>query len=231
MTDRTSLPARLSRWLRSPRTIRISGGKRIALASGGVLLAAAAATLASFTDVANLNLGNGSDGSGIGNPNRFDIAVVLPDGTVEQADDDAGYNWEVPWAETLIPGGSITTSIPLFNNTRDIQAAVAVSIELRNGDGTVADHPNITKFLRFTAARDGEELFADKPWAEAQADFGTLAAREADPLKPGEVYTAAAAGSVGTLDLTIAYLDEPETVDYNGGQSAFRVHFGAESTR
>lgn len=229
MTDPITPRERLTRWLRTPRSIRFTGKKRIALAGGGVLLAAAVATLASFTDFANLNLG--PEGSGIGNPNRFDIAVVLPDGTVEQADSDDGYNWDIPGAELLIPGGTIETAIPVFNNSANITGAVTVSLDLLNGDGSVGDRPNITEFLRFTAHRDGVELFTDKPWAEAQADFGKLEARDGDPLAQGDPFVAGAANSVGTLELSIEYLDAPETVDFNGGQSAFRVHFGAESTR
>lgn len=231
MTNGSTLRGRLGAWFRTPRTLRSSGRKRLVLAGGGLVLAASVATLASFTDVANLNLGNGADGSGIGNPEKFDLAVVLPDGTVEQADTDAGYNWEVPGAETLIPGGTIATTIPIFNNSARIDASIAVSLVLLNGDGSVAERPNITQFLRFSATRDGVELFAERPWSEAQGEFGILSARDADPLNPGDPFTEGATNSAGSLELTIDYLDLPETENFNGGQSAFRVHFGAESTQ
>ncbi len=204
---------------------RASGRKRALLAGGTLLLVGAVATAAAFTDWANLNLG----GEGIGNSNRFDIGVVLADDTVEQADSDAGYDWIIDGSDGLIPGGEISTSIPVFNNTRNMRAMVSFETQLLNGDGSVGSQPNITKFLRFSAAIDGTELFADLPWDQAGGELGTLAARGSDPLSQGGVYVAGAEGSEATLDLTIAYLDEPETVDYNGGQSALRLRFDAES--
>ncbi|MEB4616643.1 hypothetical protein [Leucobacter sp. M11] len=206
-----------------------TGRKRLVLAGGAILLVAVLATAAAFTDFARLNLGTGAEGSGVGNPDRFDIAVVLPDQTVEQADSAAGYDWAVPGAELLVPGGSVQTTIPVFNNTPSTVADLDVSIELLNEDGSVTDRPNITRFLRFTAEVAGAELFRDAPWDEATGTISALAARGDQPLQQGDAFVPGAAESLRDLVLTVTYLDEPETVDYNGGQSAFRVHFAASS--
>ncbi len=57
-------------------TPRRSGTRRLLLAAGAVLLACGGVTAAAYTDAALVFLGTGSEGSGIGNPHRFDIAVL-----------------------------------------------------------------------------------------------------------------------------------------------------------
>lgn len=187
----------------------------------------AAVTFATLTDEASLGLGT----TGVGFAHRFDIAVVLPDGSVEQADSAGGYSWRVAGAETLVPGRSVKTTIPVFNNTPNLAAAVDIEIVL-SGDGSVGSAPNITKFLRFTAKDSaGTVLFHDVGWATAKADLGVLAARGGAALSQGGTYAAGATGSEDTITLTIDYPESTDTEDYNGGLSAFSVRIHATSTK
>lgn len=202
---------------------------RVALAAGtAVLLGAVATSSAAYVDRANLNLA-----ARVGSPDRFDIGLVLADGTVAQGDTDAGVDWAVAGAEDLVPGHAVTTEIPVFVNTPALAADTTVEIVLRGTDGAVApDVPNITPALRFTGrTSDGTVLFADVAWAEARGSLGVLAARGGDALAAGEAYAAGAAGSAETLTLTVAYPDAPGVEDLNGGRAALSVRFNATSVR
>lgn len=206
---------------------RRSGRLRL-VASAGVLLAAGTlVSSAAYVDEATLTLGD----TGIGFPYTFDIGAVLPDGTVVQADSDAGVDWVVAGAATLVPGGSVTTTVPVFNNTPTLAADTVVEVVLRNGDGSVAPGvPNITPFLRFTAQdQDGTVLFEDVTWDAASAPVGLLAPRGTDAVTAGDTYAAGATGSEGQITLTIDYLDEPGVEELNGGQSALALRFDATS--
>lgn len=206
---------------------RRSGRARLAASAGILLTAGTLVSSAAYVDEANLNLA----GTGIGFPYAFDIGAVLPDGTVEQADTDAGFDWVVTGAEALVPGGSVTTTVPVFNNTPTLAADTVVEVVLRNGDGTVAAGvPNITPFLRFTAQdQDGTVLFTDVSWDAASGSLGLLAPRGADALSAGDLYAPGAAGSEGAVTLTIDYVDEPGVEDLNGGQAALALRFDATS--
>lgn len=202
-------------------------GRLRLVASAGVLLAAGAlVSSAAYVDQANLNLGGG-----IGFPHAFDVGLVLPDGTVEQADTDAGFDWAVTGAETLVPGGSVTTTVPVFNNTPTLAADTVVQVVLRNGDGTVNPGvPNITPFLRFTAQdQDGTVLFEDATWDAAHGAVGLLTPRGSGSLAAGDTYAPGASGSEGSVTLTVEYLDEPGVEALNGGQAALALRFDATS--
>ncbi|MHA3684884.1 hypothetical protein ACXR2W_11590 [Leucobacter sp. HY1908] len=207
------------------RLHRLTGKKRLLLATGTLLLTGALATAAVLTDWANLNLG----GTGIGSANKFDIGVVIPAGTVEQADTDKGFDWRIKDSDALVPGGTIETEIPVFNNTPKIDAVVDFRLLLKGNQGAVPGKPNITEFLRFSAKLDGVELFADKPWEEAVGTLGKLEPRGKAPLAHGDVFVDGDSGSRQNLVLTITYLDDPQTVDFNGGQSALAIRFDAQS--
>lgn len=205
----------------------------VAVGVGSVCsVAAPGITSAAMTDRADLNLGNGAADSGIGFPDVFDIGVVLPNDTVEDADGPGGFDWTVPEAATLVPGHSVTTTIPVFNNTPTLGADTTFEIVLRNGDGqTAAGVPNITEFLRFTAEDDsGDLLFADVSWSDARASLGVLDPRGTAALAPGDGFTAGDAGSADAVTLIIDYPDVAGVEAYNGGQSAFSVRFDATST-
>lgn len=194
----------------------------------GVAAAVTASTVATLTDQANLNVG----ADGVGSPDRFDIGVVVADGTVEQADGVDGFDWVVPGAQELVPGHTLTTEIPVFNNTPKLNAETSFRLVLRNGDGSVAPGtPNITPYLRFTATVSGVEVFSDVSWEDATGSLGQLLARGDAPLVQGDAYVPGAAGSEERLELTIAYLDEAGVEQLNGGQAALAVRFDAESVR
>lgn len=197
---------------------------------GGVAAVAGGVTSAAYTDQANLNL---AGDAGVGYAGRFDIGVVLPNGTVEQADSPDGYAWAVPGAATLVPGHELVTQIPVFNNTADLLARTTMTVIARNGDGAVsATVPNITPFLRFTAVTgSGTVLFSDATLADAHASLGDLAARAQTPLAQGDAYAAGASGSSATITLTIRYLDASGVEALNGGQSAVAVRFDAVSAK
>ena len=60
------------------RPMRATGALRpvgLLVGASALLIAGVTTTAAAFTDEAQLHLGTGSPGSGIGNPDRFDIAV------------------------------------------------------------------------------------------------------------------------------------------------------------
>ncbi|MGC4151979.1 MAG: hypothetical protein QM628_02720 [Propionicimonas sp.] len=196
---------------------------------GAGALVAAVATIAvsaaAYYDHANMNLGM----DGIGSNNRFDIAVVKADDTVIQADAPAGVNWAIPGSDKLVPGRSVTTDIPVFNNSPALGADVVMTV-LADGDGSVGTAPNITSLLLFSAElSDGTSLFSEVSLAQASASMGTLVARGADALEEGDAYTPGEAGSEEVVTLTVAYPDENGVEDYNGGQSALRIRFDAES--
>ncbi|MBT8161618.1 MULTISPECIES: hypothetical protein [Arthrobacter] len=69
---------------------KATGRKRVALALGAATLACGLGiTAAAYTDFAVVNLGTGAANSGIGNPNKFDIAVKDAGGVLRDADSKA----------------------------------------------------------------------------------------------------------------------------------------------
>lgn len=206
---------------------RRSGKLRFAVTAGALVAATVTATSAAAYDFANLNF----VGEALIETPRFDIGVVRDNGTVEQADTEAGFDWAVAGAADLIPGRSVVTTIPVFNNTSVFKADTSFKIILRNGDGTVAAGvPNILPFLRFTGADEaGKVMFTNVTWDQAKGSLGALEPRWGSVLKQGDAYTPAAAGSAKKLKLTITYVDGPDVEKYNGGQTAVAVHFDAVS--
>lgn len=206
-----------------PRT----GQLRLVLTAGVLAMAAMAVTSAAATDFARLNI----VGDSLIESPQFDIGVVRDNGTVEQADTEAGFDWAVAGAADLVPGKSVATTIPVFNNTSNLKADTNFKIVLRNGDGTVgAGIPNILPFLRFTATDEGgKAIFSDVPWDQAKGALGVLEPRWGAILNQGDTYTRAADGSAKKLNLKITYLDGPGVENYNGGQAAIALHFDATS--
>lgn len=204
-----------------------SGRLRVVLTAGVLAAATVAVTSAAATDFARLNI----VGDAIGPLERFDIGLVRDNGTVEQADTEAGFDWAVPGAADLVPGRSVETTIPVFNNSPTFKADTSFKVILRNGDGTVAAGvPNILPFLRFSATDEkGTVIFSDVAWDQAKGQLGMLEPRWGAALNQGDTYTPAAEGSEKKLKLTIKYVDGPGVETYNGGQAAIAVHFDAAS--
>ncbi|MBB6403780.1 hypothetical protein [Arthrobacter sp. AZCC_0090] len=200
---------------------------RLLLTAGALAAATVAVTSASATDFARLNF----VGESLVESPRFDIGVVRDNGTVEQADKDGGFDWAVAGATDLVPGKSVATTIPVFNNTSNLKADTNFQIVLRNGDGRVAAGvPNILPFLRFTATDEANKaIFTDVPWDQAKGALGVLGPRWGAVLKQGDQFSPAADGSLKKLNLTIKYVDGPGVENYNGGQTAIAVRFDAVS--
>ncbi|MDD7960931.1 hypothetical protein [Microbacterium thalli] len=201
---------------------------RLAAAAGMLAFGAISISAAALADSATLGLG----ANGIGFEGRFAIGTVSLDGTVEQVIADGPAERPIPEAALLVPGGSISIEIPVFNNTERLAADTTVTVVAAGGDGAVADVPNITPYLRFTAVDPaGNELFSAATWDEATGSLGVLAPRGDLPLTDGDAFAPGAEGSAQTLVLTIDYLDEPGTEELNGGLSALSVRFDATSVR
>jgi len=154
-----------------------NGRKRMYLAAGSVAGIAALVTAAAFTDFANLNLGNGTDDSGVGGNNRFNIQVVGTDaagnpvaGTWQEAATAEGVNINVPGADLITPGDTVSVSIPFRNESPVLTADIAFSLQDRPGftsDATIADA------LRYTVSLDGAPLVTDATQAAvADLDLG-----------------------------------------------------------
>lgn len=199
-----------------------NGRKRMYLAAGSLVGVAALVTAASFTDFANLNLGNGSDDSGIGGNNRFNIQVVGTDddgnpvvGTWQEAATAEGVNINVPGADLITPGDTVSVSIPFRNESPVLTADLAFSLQDRPGftsDATIADA------LRYTVTLDGSVLVTD-------ATQATVAG-----LDLGELTT----GDEGVLALSISLPDQGSAAANNalqGQVSYVQAHFDAISVQ
>lgn len=196
------------------------GRKRMYLAAGSLVGVAALVTAASFTDFANLNLGNGSDDSGIGGNNRFNIQVVGTDaagnpvvGTWQEAATAEGVDIAVPGADVITPGDTVSVSIPFRNESPVLTADMAFSLQDRAGstsDATIADA------LRYTVSLDGTALVTDATQAAvADLDLGDLAS-----------------GEEGVLALSISLPDQGSADANNalqGQVSYVQAHFDAIS--
>ncbi len=205
----------------------------LALAAGAALTLAfavfvdtTATTSAAQNDRANVNL------SGIAIP-KFAVGVLNPDRTVAEASADAPLPLRFDNGSQLIPGGSASTELIVFNNSERLTSQVSLAIATI-GDGSVVidgtTHPNITKFLRFTVSDEVGNTLLDRVALDAATlALPTLAARERAELEPGDRFTAGADGSAMTLRIRIDYVDDPETVDYVTGLSALALVLNATS--
>lgn len=199
-----------------------SGRKRMVAALGALLGITGLVTAAAFTDFANLNLGNGTDDSGIGGNNRFNIQVVGTDatgnpqpGTWQEANTATGVNINVPGADTITPGDSVSVAIPFRNESPALSAAVTFSLQDRPGH---TSDPDIAAALRYTILLDGTALVTDVNQASvADLDLGTYAV-----------------GDQGTLAVTITLPDQGTEAANNAlqGQLSYaQAHFDATSVQ
>ncbi|MFC4223908.1 hypothetical protein [Lysinibacter cavernae] len=123
---------------------KTKGRKRVIIAAGALLGIAALATSAAFNDFANLNLGeNGIGNDSAGGPDKsFNIQVATFDAVTglpvtapapanyvwQEADSVAGEDVPIPGADTLVPGGTVTTNIPYRNWSSSFKAAVTLDL-------------------------------------------------------------------------------------------------------
>ncbi|AUG30985.1 MULTISPECIES: hypothetical protein [Microbacterium] len=201
---------------------RVPGRKRLLIAGGALLGAASLVTAAAFTDFANLNLGNGTDDSGIGGNNRFNIQVVGTDadgnpvaGTWQEADTEAGVNINVPGSQLITPGDTISVAIPFRNESPALSADISFSLQDRPG---YTSDPAMVAALRYTITLDGTDIVTDATQATV------------DDLDLGTYLT----GEQGTLEVAITLPDQGSAADNNalqGQVSYVQAHFDAISVQ
>lgn len=204
-------------------TTQLSRGKKRAVLAVGTLLAAGAlTTAAAFTDFANLNLGNGTNDSGVGGNNRFNIQVVGTDangnpvpGTWQEANTAEGVNINVPGADLLTPGDTVSVDIPFPNESPALSADMAFSLQDRPGRTSGAE---IATALRYTVSLNGTALVTNVTQAAV------------DNLDLG-VY---ATGATGTLHVSISLPDQGSEAANNalqGQVSYVQAHFDGTSVK
>jgi hypothetical protein len=205
----------------------------MALAAGAALML----TFAVFVDTTTTTSAAQNDQANVNLSSiailRFAVGVLNPDGTVAEASTDAPLPLRFDNGSQLIPGGSASTELLVFNNSERLTNLVSLAVETI-GDGSVdidgTTHPNITKFLRFTVSdEDGNTLLDRVAVDDATLALPTLAARERAELEPGDRFTAGADGSAMTLRIRIDYVDSPETINYVTGLSALALVLQATS--
>lgn len=195
-------------------------------------------TVSAFTDQAALDVGPDGIGS-----EPFDIVSILPSGNVAQALPGQGVTVPIPGDDSLVPGGTLTVSLGVANNSPSLAAAVTVAVRPSDADGTgqVDGSPNITPFLRVTVVdtTTGQLLVggsaADPSQGAAVADasavIGRLPARGSPALADGSPWLSGSDGSRHDLTITLFYVDTPETSAYNGGKTALEVEFDGTSAQ
>jgi len=138
------------------RTSRPTGARRLILSAGVVAFIAAGATAAAYTDDASLNLGTGAEGSGLGNPNRFDIAVRDAAGTLQDASTRAtAVVLPLASGTTFREGAPVRFDVTVAN--RDPGVAGDLKLSLYDPDPETAD---LFGSLRFTIYLDGSSTAA-----------------------------------------------------------------------
>ena len=207
--------------MQKTRNVTLASGKARLLIAGGTILAVGAlATAAAFTDFANLNLGNGADDSGVGGNNRFNIQVIGTDaagnpvpGTWQEADTDAGVNINVPGADLITPGETVSVAIPFRNESPVLSAAIDFGLQDR--PGKVSD-PEMAAALRYTVELNGAAILTNATQAAvANLNLGN--------------YTT---GTQGELAVKIALPDQGSAAANNalqGKVSYVQAHFDAAS--
>ncbi|WP_125098594.1 hypothetical protein [Leucobacter chromiireducens] len=198
------------------------GRKRAVIAGGAVLIVAGLATAAAFTDFANLNIGNGTDDSGIGGNNRFNIQVVGTDGdglpvpgTWQEANTVEGVNVNVPGADVLTPGDTVSVEIPFRNESPVLSADMDFTLQDRPGK---TSDPLIRDLLEYTVLLNGTPLVsgADQD-AVNSLDLG--------------IYTT---GAEGVVTLSVTLPNQPTESENNalqGQVSYVQAHFDASSVQ
>lgn len=213
-----------------------------AILTGALMTAAVALsiglTASAYTDRASLNLGP----TGIGVNSPFDIAAVLPNGTLAQAVPGSGVSIPVTGEQAFVPGRSVTVVLSVANNTPDLAATATVAVTPSDaaGTGQVGSAPNITSFVRVTifdtttlqllVGGSTTDATQGVPVSAASASVGRLNPRGSAALADGATWVPGAAGSWRSLTVVLYYVDTPATSSYNGGQTALAVKFDATST-
>ncbi|MFJ4109442.1 hypothetical protein [Oerskovia enterophila] len=206
-------------------TAKSSTRKKTLYSIGALVGIGALATTAAFTDFANLNLGGGTDGSGIG-AGAFNIQVVGTDvdgipvpGTWQEADTAEGVDIAVPGADTITPGDTISVALPYRNDSEKLGADLRLWIN--EVPGKTSD-PAYLAALRFSVAgSDGVAIVSGLTFDQ----FDELA--ESAALTP--VTLAPGASDQLTLSITLADQGTEGNAALNGGVAYVQAHFDAAS--
>lgn len=159
---------------------RRSGAVRLLLAlAAATLVSSVALTAASYTDDAAANLGNGTANSGIGNPNKFDIAVRDSMGVLQDA--------ATPASAVLLPltsGTAFTETTPVVFEATFANRAPGIAGDLvfsiYDPDDTGAT--DLFRSLRYTLYLAGSST---PVVSNATADALNLAAATSSNVAPG----------------------------------------------
>lgn len=197
-----------------------------ALTLTAAVMVTASVTSAAQTDQANVNL------SSVAIP-KFGVGVVDRDGVVAAATEDSPLPLRFEHGSELIPGGTATATLTVFNNSERLANSTDLHIA-PIGDGSVTidgqTRPNITQFLRFTIKdAAGTVLLRAAPIAQAGIVLPELAPRGDEELEPGDTFEGGADESTTTLTIEIQYVNYPETADYVTGRSAIGISLHSTS--
>lgn len=160
---------------------RRSGRTRLVLAGAALvtLVAGVGLTAAAYTDHATLNLGTGAPGSGVGNPDRFDISVRDAAGDLQDA--------ATPGDAVILPltSGTVLSELTpvVFDVTvvnREPGIAGDITLTLHDPDPVAGD---LFGSLRFTVFLDGSTTPAV---TDATAQQVADAALRLEDVAPGE---------------------------------------------
>ncbi|WP_028707468.1 hypothetical protein [Propionicicella superfundia] len=164
------------------KTHRPRGVTRLVLAASALIVLGVASTSAAFTDHAVVNLGTGSPGSGVGNPNRFDIAIHDDDDVLQDADTRA-----TAVVLSLTSGTALSETDPVvFDATvlnRDPGVAGDLSIQLYDPDPVTDD---VFAALRFTIYLDGSPTASLTGLTSTEVNAAGLTITD---VEPGEEHT------------------------------------------
>lgn len=184
-----------------------SARTRLVLSIGAVAGVGALVTAATFTDFANLNLGNGTDGSGIG-AGTFNMQVVGTNsagvpvaGTWQEANLPEGVDVAIPGADTITPGETIEVTLPYRNASTKLGADIDLWLNEVPGQ---TSSPDFLAALRFTILDGTGAVLADGVTFDA-LDAGDAASRIS--LTDALTDAALAPGDEDEITVRVALLD------------------------
>jgi hypothetical protein len=213
-----------------------SARTRLVLSFGALAGVGALITAAAFTDVANLNLGGGSDGGGIG-AGTFNVQVVGTDadgtpvpGTWQEADLPEGVDVAIPGAGSITPGDTIEVTLPYRNASASLGADIDLWLNEVPGQTST---PEYLAALRFTILDgSGAALASDVAFDALDASSAAARVSLTDALPGG--YLAAGGEEELTVRVTLLDYDADGSTSLtndvlNGGVAYVQLHWDAVS--
>lgn len=207
-----------------------------------MLLASAMLTAAAFRDSSWMNLGSDD---GIGGSNRFQLGLVTDPtivdqnataGVVSMLDDPDAVDWPITGAGGFVPGQTLKTQVPVFNDSPLFFADVRVAVEQRSAQKT-----DISDYLQITARNltTGETLFEKRYLAQLETSPGELSLAPRGTAKPhqdGDAYVPGGKGAAAVIEFEVHYAETSasgaqDTASLNGGKSLLRMTFDGASRK